>query len=423
MNLKWTKAVSYSLAGGAMVFSLTLTTSASSALSGVSALSSTTGVLESASYTAFAGAALTVNDMLADATSITTESQLADSGAKSVSKGVEAEENPYANIAIAQVDNYVYIRESATADSEYVGKLYNNSAATILESVEAEDGTWLKIKSGDVTGFVKSEFVVQNDENLAREVSRRLAKVETQTLYVREEATTESDVIDMIPAGDDLTVIDESTAAQGWVKVTCNAGEGFVSMDYVSLSTDFTVAESKEAEIARLAREEEEKRKAQEAAKKATEAAAAVQRRQQEQQQAQAAASSETAAAEPAPAQSYAAPSGSGGGAVVAYGQQFVGNPYVYGGSSLTKGTDCSGFVMSTYSAFGVNLPHSSSALRNVGYGVSREEIQPGDIVCYSGHVGLYAGNGKLLHASTYRTGITYSNVDYKKILAIRRIF
>ena len=78
---------------------------------------------------------------------------------------------------------------------------------------------------------------------------------------------------------------------------------------------------------------------------------------------------------------------------------------------------------MSVYSAFGVSLPHSSSALRSVGYGVSYDEMQPGDIVCYSGHVGIYAGNGQLLHASTYRTGITYSNVNYKNILAIRRIF
>ncbi|MCR5197074.1 MAG: SH3 domain-containing protein [Pseudobutyrivibrio sp.] len=421
MNSKWTKAVSYSLAGSAMVFSLTLTASATSALSGVSALSSTTGVLESASYTAFAGASLTVNDILSEAASISTETQLADSGAKSVSKGVEAEDDPYANIAIAQVDNYVYIRESASADSEYVGKLYNNSAATVQESVEAEDGTWLKITSGDVTGYVKSEFVVQNDENLAREVSRRLAKVETQTLYVREEATTESDVIDMIPAGDDLTVIDESTVAQGWVKVTCNAGEGFVSTDYVKLSTDFTVAESKNAEIARLAKEEEERKKAQEAALKATQAAKAVEERKKQEQQ-QSASAGDTAA-QPAPERTYSAPSGTSGSSVAAYASQFVGNPYVYGGSSLTKGTDCSGFVMSVYGAYGVNLPHSSSALRNVGYGVSREEIQPGDIVCYSGHVAIYQGNGQIVHASTAKTGIKCSNVDYKKILAIRRIF
>lgn len=407
MNSKMTKAVSYTLAACVVVSSLSFSASAATATSGVSALSSATGVLETTDYTAFAGAQLSVNDMIANANILAAESQLADNEASTVAA---SEENPYADIAIAQVDNYVYIRESASADSDYVGKLYNNSAATVSETVEAEDGTWLLITSGDVTGYVKSEFVVQGDQELAKEVSRRLATVKTTTLYVREEATTESDIIDLIPVGDDLTVIDESMADTGWVKVTCNAGEGYVSTDYVDLSTDFTVAESKNAEIARLAKEEEEKKAAQEAAKKATQAAAAVEK----------ASSSSSSSSS---SKSYSAPSGSDGSSVVAYGSQFVGNPYVYGGSSLTNGTDCSGFVMSVYSAFGVSLPHSSSALRSVGYGVSYDEMQPGDIVCYSGHVGIYAGNGQLLHASTYRTGITYSNVNYKQILAIRRIF
>ncbi|MCR5580898.1 MAG: C40 family peptidase [Pseudobutyrivibrio sp.] len=405
MNIKWTKAVSYTLAACAVVSSLALSADASNATSGVSALSSTTGVLETTNYTAFAGAQLSVNDMMANANIIAAESQLADNGAEAVSTS----DNPYANVAIAQVDNYVYIREDASADSEYVGKLYNNSAATVSETVEKEDGTWLKITSGDVTGYVKSEYVVQGNEELAKEVSRRLATVTTTTLYVREEASTDSSVIDLLPVGDDLTVIDESMVDSGWVKVTCNAGEGYVSTDYVNLSTDFTVAESKNAEIARLAKEEEEKEAAKKAAEKATQAAAAVEKANE---------SSSSSSSK-----SYSAPSGSDGSAVVNYGSQFVGNPYVYGGSSLTNGTDCSGFVMSVYSAFGVNLPHSSSALRSVGYGVSYDEMQPGDIVCYSGHVGIYAGNGTLLHASTYRTGITYSNVNYKNILAIRRIF
>ncbi|SFO63289.1 Cell wall-associated hydrolase, NlpC family [Pseudobutyrivibrio sp. JW11] len=407
MNSKMTKAVSYTLAACVVVSSLSFSASAATATSGVSALSSATGVLETTDYTAFAGAQLSVNDMIANANILAAESQLADNEASTVAA---SEENPYADIAIAQVDNYVYIRESASADSDYVGKLYNNSAATVSETVEAEDGTWLLITSGDVTGYVKSEYVVQGDQELAKEVSRRLATVKTTTLYVREEATTESDIIDLIPVGDDLTVVDESMADTGWVKVTCNAGEGYVSTDYVDLSTDFTVAESKNAEIARLAKEEEEKKAAQEAAKKATQAAAAVEK----------ASSSSSSSSS---SKSYSAPSGSDGSSVVAYGSQFVGNPYVYGGSSLTNGTDCSGFVMSVYSAFGVSLPHSSSALRSVGYGVSYDEMQPGDIVCYSGHVGIYAGNGQLLHASTYRTGITYSNVNYKQILAIRRIF
>jgi cell wall-associated NlpC family hydrolase len=112
------------------------------------------------------------------------------------------------------------------------------------------------------------------------------------------------------------------------------------------------------------------------------------------------------------------------GSAVVSYACQFVGNPYVYGGTSLTNGADCSGFIMSVYAHFGVSLPHSSAALRSVGYGVSVSDMQPGDIVCYSGHVAIYMGGGQIVHASSPSTGIKISNnVYYKTILAVRRIF
>ncbi|MCR4693994.1 MAG: C40 family peptidase [Pseudobutyrivibrio sp.] len=395
-------AISYSIAALAVVGSISLTSTAASVTAGASAISSTTGENEATQFSTYAGVSLAVNDILKDATLIAAESQLAENAIEEVAVGPDSE---YENIAIAQVDNYVYIRAEATSDSDYVGKLYDNSAATVLETVEASDGTWLKITSGDVTGYVKSEFVVQDNMDLAKEVSTRFATVTTETLYVREEPTTDADIIDLQPLGDDLVVVDEEDIDSGWVKVTCNAGDGYVSTDYVTIHTEFTVAESKEAEEARIAKEEAAKKAAKEAAKKA------------------AASSSSSSAPAAASNKSYSAPSGSDGSSVVAYGAQFVGNPYVYGGTSLTNGTDCSGFVMSVYSAFGVSLPHSSSADRSVGYGVSYEEMQPGDIVCYSGHVGIYAGNGQLLHASTRRTGITYSNVNYKKILAIRRIF
>ena len=127
----------------------------------------------------------------------------------------------------------------------------------------------------------------------------------------------------------------------------------------------------------------------------------------------------------PAPSASgtYTAPSGSGGSSVVDYASQFVGNPYVYGGTSLTNGCDCSGFVMSVYGHYGVNLPHNSDADLSVGYGVSQNEMQPGDIVVYSGHVGIYAGDGQIVNAANSRDGIRYSNVNYDRILGVRRIF
>ena len=108
---------------------------------------------------------------------------------------------------------------------------------------------------------------------------------------------------------------------------------------------------------------------------------------------------------------------------IVAYAKRFIGNPYVYGGTSLTRGTDCSGFVMGVYKHFGVSLPRTSYSMRRVGRAVSYSDIQPGDIVCYSGHVGIYAGNGKIVNAIDERRGINMSNATYKKIITIRRIF
>ncbi len=108
---------------------------------------------------------------------------------------------------------------------------------------------------------------------------------------------------------------------------------------------------------------------------------------------------------------------------IVEFALQYVGNRYVYGGTSLTKGTDCSGFVMRVYEAFGYNLPRSSYSQRSVGVKVSAEDIQPGDIVCYSGHVAIYIGDGKIVHASNARDGIKISNdYTYRKVLSIRRI-
>ena len=108
---------------------------------------------------------------------------------------------------------------------------------------------------------------------------------------------------------------------------------------------------------------------------------------------------------------------------VVAFANQFIGNPYVYGGMSLTNGTDCSGFVLAVYANFGIRLPHSSYAMRNVGYEVSFDEMQPGDIVCYPGHVGIYAGDGVIVNAVDEANGIKFTSVSYTTIISIRRIF
>ena len=308
---------------------------------------------------------------------------------------VEEGEEDLTRTVIAQCDSFVNVRSMPDEDSEVVGKLYNHSAGTWL----GKEGDWYKIESGSVTGYVKGEFVVtgQAAVKLAEEVGIRTAVVNTTTLKIREEASTESTVLGMVGMSDSMTVVEETDE---WVKVQIEEGDGWVSKEFVDVSTEFPKAESAAEEAARLKKEEQERRKNTAAAQKAT---------------------GKTSSSSGA----NVSISGSGlGSQVASYACQFVGNPYVYGGTSLTNGTDCSGFTMSVYRNFGVSLPHSSGAQRSCGYGVSSlAEAIPGDIICYSGHVGIYIGNGQIVHASTAATGIKISTASYRNILAIRRIF
>ena len=280
----------------------------------------------------------------------------------------KTDEQDFSGLVIARVTNYVNVRSLPSEEGEIVGKLYDKSVG---EFIEEKDG-WYKIVSGNCTGYVKGEYCVVGEEAeaLAKEVGTTYAVVNTTTLKVRKEASTESSVLGLVPIEEELIVVEE---LDGWVKIAIEEGDGYVSRDYVNLRTDFVHAESREEEEARLAKEARAREEAR-AAAAATEAARAQKKAET---QAKKAEKSEANQATIEAARNTAASSGGSemGKAVIDYATQFVGNPYVYGGSSLTNGTDCSGFVMSVYANFGVSLPHSSSALRSKGYEIGRAHV------------------------------------------------
>ncbi len=295
----------------------------------------------------------------------------------------------YANIAIAnKINSYLNVRQEPNSDAKVLGKMYKNNAAIVLEKV----GDWYKVKTGSMTGYIDSKFVTVGDEEVCKAAATVTAKITTNSLRLRKKATTDSGIYTLLGKGNKVTVLDDSI--EGWLQVKYKSYTGYISEKYATITVSYTYGESKE-EIA--AREKAEKEAA-EAAKKKQESSSSSKKE-------------------------YKDPTGSDGQAVVDYALQFVGNKYVWGGESLTKGVDCSGFVMKIYEKFGIKLPHSSYKLRSVGKKVKAADLQPGDIICYSGHVAIYIGNGKIVHAANKKDGIKVSNnYKYKKVITIRRV-
>lgn len=302
---------------------------------------------------------------------------------------VEIADEELENVVVAEVKDYVRVRSEASERSAVIGKFYENAVGLIL----AEENGWYQIQSGNTIGYVKKEYCITGTEaqSLASELGTRMAQVLCDRLIVRYGAYENAQVMGMVALNDTLIVTGET---EGWVRVDMEDGQGWISKEYVRVYTDYIRAETTEEEQKRLEKEAEEKEKARIAAAKM--AIFTVEKTDETEM----------------------------GIAVAKYAIQFIGNPYVWGGESLTEGVDCSGFVMKVYEHFGVELPHSSAAHRSVGYAVKGlENALPGDLICYSGHVALYIGDGQIVHAASTKSGIKVSKADYRQILAIRRIF
>jgi len=274
----------------------------------------------------------------------------------------------YTNLGIAHVDNHLNIREEPNENGKLIGKLSKDAACEILE---IDENGWAHIKSGKVEGYCSTEFLYLGDEAVARghEVASMIAIVNTQTLKVRGEPNTESIVITLIPQEEELEVVE--VMENGWIKFLLDDEEAYVSGDYVDveerLEKAVTLTELKYGQGVSDVRVD-----------------------------------------------------------MVQYAKQFVGNPYVWGGTSLTNGTDCSGFTMSIYRKYGVSLPHHAASQAQLGTKVDISSAQPGDLVFYAkngsiNHVAMYIGNGQVIHASSPKTGIKISSWNYRTPACIRR--
>ena len=273
----------------------------------------------------------------------------------------------YSNIGIADVDNHLNVREKPDESGKLVGKMSNNAACEILGT----EGDWVHIKSGKVEGYCHTDYLLSGllARKRAEEIVVTVAEATSGGLRVRTEPNTDCEILTTMAEGETLEVVEE---LDGWIKVLLDDEEGYISADYAevkeNLDTAVTMTELLYGEGVSDVRVE-----------------------------------------------------------LCQYAKQFVGNPYVWGGVSLTKGADCSGFTVSVFKKYGMSLPHYSVSQSQMGKKVSLSEAKAGDLVFYSNgsrvnHVGIYLGNGQVIHASSPRTGIKISNVGYRTIHSIRNI-
>ena len=358
-------------------------------------------------------------------------------------------------LIFAQCEEYINVRSEADENSEVLAKLYNDGSATVEET---EDNGWYKIKSGNAEGYVKAEYFATGEQakEIADQVAYNVAVVHAEALNIRTAPSEESDVIDVAEQSQELEVVDTSG---DWATVALgNDVYGFIHPDYCEYKTYYPTAVTLEEEAAR----EEAMRRAEEAKAQAAEEASYEEAADNSEESVSTdttyddgsastdtsyddgSASADTSYDDGSASTDTSYDSGSTGtdtsydngststdtttdssasdsslGQQIAdYAVQFVGNPYVYGGSSLTNGTDCSGFTMSVMANFGIGLARTAADQSYGGTSVAISDIMPGDLLFYSdgsgiSHVALYIGGGQIVHAATESQGIIISNYNY----------
>jgi cell wall-associated NlpC family hydrolase len=271
-----------------------------------------------------------------------------------------AADNEYSNFGISNVSDYLNIRKEPGETKTVIGKLPKNASCNIIEYT---DNGWAKIKSGKVTGYVKAEYLVTGNDAvaLAKKVGSLVATVTTTTLNVREEPSLLGNVVTSVPIDEELEVVELTS---DWVKIKIDNDEGYVSRQYVKLSYEFSKAVTfEEGDIVGISGTRNR---------------------------------------------------------LVSFAKKYLGGRYVWGGTTLGKGVDCSGFTQQVYKNFGISIPRTSGAQASSGTTISASSVKPGDLVFYGNgrgsinHVAIYIGNGQVIHASNARTGIKISNMYYR---------
>lgn len=273
----------------------------------------------------------------------------------------------YTNLGMSVISSgNLNIRQEASTDSEVVGILTNHNACELLEDA----GDWYKVTSGKVTGYVSKQYLVTGAEAeaIAEQEIKTVATVNTETLNVRADKSTEAAVLSQVGNSEAFTV---NSIADGWVEISVDDSVGYISQDYVTVAQALPTAKTIEQV-------------------KYGDGVSDVR------------------------------------ASVVSYALQFVGNRYVWGGTSLEKGVDCSGFTMRILGKYGISLPHSSKAQPSYGTKISASEAKPGDLFFYGSgrsisHVAIYIGNGQIVHASNKRDGIKVSNAFYRNPICVAR--